>query len=214
MPAEAFDRIRSDPRLPPILGLCRVTNAMALGHSAIVAPLKYQSPRVRRDRTAALIYTGAMLAEGLVFAKALGRHFRYLPQYRDGFGKLLGDKQVHEFRTRYLKPLRDKVTFHFDVKVIANVIASMRFAEYVLASGRGKIAGQIYFDLADDVVTCLLVGPYETDAQFLGRLKEFMTGTANLYERFMRAAHHLVPAALAELGARRRFRRGPTRKWS
>jgi hypothetical protein len=202
--AEQLRAISTDPRLPPLLGLCRVTNALSLGYTALMAPLEYQSPRSRRDRFSAFMYTGAMLAEGMVFARALGKHFRHLQQYRDGFATLLGDKSLQEFRRRFLKPLRDKLTFHFDLDVVPAALARMEFSEFVIATGRGRIAGQIYFDLADEIVTAHLVGPQNDEARFLEVLDEFMSGTSALYRRFMQASHSLIAPAWGELGARRR----------
>lgn len=204
IPSAQFERLKSDKRMHALIGLGRITNALSLGYASIMAPVDYSSPRSMRERSGAFLYTGAMLAEGLHFAQALGQYFRDLPQYQNGFAKILGDPEVKRLRSRYLKPLRDKATFHFDLDVVPEALGRMQFKDYVLARGRGKTACQIYFPLADDVVHAFLVGPHKDDAEYLKKLEEFMMGSSELYGRFMRAAHPLIPAALLTMGALRR----------
>ena len=203
MPDGAFDAVRTDRRIHSLLSLARVTNALTLGRWALLAPLKWQSPRLRRERYAALLYTGALLHEGLRFAESLARHFKHLPQFTSGFAPIIADLSVRKLRKAYLKPLRNKVAFHFDAVVQESSLPRLRNSEFVFARGRGIATADIYFELADDVVTDYLLGSPSTDREFMRRFEEFAVGTSELYKRFMIAAHRLIPAALKELGWKR-----------
>lgn len=200
----SFDRLRTDRAFGILLNLARLTNALTIGRWALLAPLRWQSPRLRRERFAALLYTGALLHEGLRLAEALPAFYRHLPQYRAGFGEIQADSKVRHLRKRYLKRLRNKVAFHFDHDVPATVLPRLRNSEYHFATGRGGAIAAIYFDLADDVVTDFLLGKSSSDAEYVQKLDEFMTGTADLFKRFMIASHRLIPAALREQGWVRR----------
>jgi hypothetical protein len=203
MPEGKFDALRSDRRVQSLLSLARVTNALTLGRWALLAPLKWQSPRMRRERYAALLYTGALLHEGLRFAESLARHFKHLPQFSAGLAPIIADSSVQRLRKRYLKPLRNKIAFHFDAVVPLTSLPRLKNSGFVFACGRGNATADIYFELADDVVTDYLLGSSSTDEGFVRKFEEFAVGTSELYKRFMIASHRLIPAALKELGWRR-----------
>ena len=162
---------------------------------------------MRRERFAALLYTGALLHEGLRLAESLAGHFRRLPQFVTGFTPILADPTVQRLRKRYLKPLRNKVAFHFDAAVPEISLPRLKNSAYVFACGRGNATADIYFELADDVVTDFLLGSSATDEEYLRKFEEFAVGTSELYKRFMIASHRLIPAALKELGWKRARRR-------
>jgi hypothetical protein len=68
-----------------------------------------------------------------------------------------------------------------------------------LASARGFTAGTIYFDFVDDATLVYLTGA-KSDEEHLGLLEEYMLGTAELANRFLHAAHRLIPRVLRDLG--------------
>lgn len=203
---DQLEALKSDPRLPPLIALGRLTNALAIAHPLVMRDVRWQSPRMRRERMSGMLYVAALLHEGLGTAQALGAHFRDLPQYKTGFAALQGDREVLALRQRYLKPLRDKAVFHAEVPFAAGALAALPDGgEVVVASGRGQRAGAIYFDISDHLVLHHLIGEQLSDEAYMEELSSFLISTGRLYGRFMKAAHRLIPVALASLGVRRRF---------
>jgi hypothetical protein len=198
---ERWRELRVEPPFIELIRLARVANSLALAYAPLLAPLEDQSPAARRDRFAAMVYAGALLHEGLHTAQGLGKHFRDLPQYREGFARLLGDKSVNEFRSRVLDRLRDELVFHSDRESIARGLAEFAEAETLILSASEFQEGSIYFDIADEAVLGCLFGSATTEADYLRSISEFLEQTTDLFQRFMRAAHSLIPAALRKMGA-------------
>lgn len=205
--ADEFRALRSDPRIVPLLRIARVTNALSLGMLGMLHPIEDQSPAGHRRRWSALLYTGAVLHEGLQIAEGLAETLRSLPAYRYGFAAIQADREVQALRRDFLKRLRDQATFHVDAQVFRSVLDSdIERSEVVFASGRGQKAGAIYFDLADQLAMEYLIGQPYTSEPGWQSLEVLMTGISDLARRFNIAAHRLVPAALAQMGWRRRER--------
>ena len=203
LPKVAFGAASKDPRFHLIITLGRVVNALTLSRLPLLRPVKWQSPRVRRERQAAFVYAAAVLYEGLRVAVALATHYRRHPKWSTTFGPILADAELRKMRQRYLKPLRDKTAFHFDIDVTREALTAIENEELIVVSGRGAAPHDIYFDLSDDV---MLVRLFARDGHrpHLPDLERFMNQTSDLFTRFMHAAHRFMPAVLAEFGVRRR----------
>jgi hypothetical protein len=174
-----------------------------MAYPVLMIRVEYQSPRARRDRTAAFLYAGGVLVEGLKVSRSLGKHFRHLPQYRSGFGAIHADKAVQVLERRFLQRLRDKAAFHFEREVFVHALPELEYDPVRLASARGFRVGAIYFDFVDEATLVYLTGA-KSDDQHLQLLEEYMLGTAELANRFLRAAHSLIPRVLREIGGRKR----------
>ena len=201
---EQWKQLRSDERLIGIATLARATNALAMAYPLLMIPVRYQSPRARRDRMSAFLYAAAVLFEGLQVSRSLAKHFRDLPQFQTGFGLIHSDKKVQKLEGQFLKKLRDKAAFHFDRDVLAKGLKELDFQEARFASGRGWRTGSTYFDIVDDAVLVFLTGA-ASDAEHLELLDKYMTSTAELANRFLSASHRLIPQVLRMLGGQMRM---------
>ncbi len=200
---QEFVKVRGDPRLPPLMALARVANALSLSHQPLMLPVDRQTPRARKHRTSAIFYAGAILFEGLRGAETLKAHFGALPQYREAFVPILRDPAVQSLRSTFLKPLRDQITFHFDAKVPATVLPDLdATAPVVFLFATEENASGTYFELADDLAIRYLMGNADTDVEAHARLETFLVGTTDLFKRFTIATQRLIPAALYDLGVR------------
>lgn len=195
-----FGRLRSDPAFVEIVRLARVTNALAFAYPPLLITTEDQSPSARRDRFAAMAYAGALLHEGLHVAQGLGKHFRELPQYKAGFAKLLGDRKVSTFRKEVLNKLRDELVFHVDAKSVAAGLLNFPEEETLIASMSDSRHGNIYFDFADEVALGYLCGNAETAEEYTANISTFIEQVAEMLNRYMAAAHSLIPAALRKMG--------------
>ncbi|MEO8637155.1 MAG: hypothetical protein ABI587_17905 [Gemmatimonadales bacterium] len=90
-----------------------------------------------------------------------------------------------------------------DRAVFKAALKQMDFTEYRMASGSTFRAGDIYFDIADEAVLAFITGGFTGD-DHLHVLDTFMTATSRLANRFLRAAHRLLPKVFRDLGAGKR----------
>lgn len=196
----AWNAVRGDERLWDLLRLGRVVHSLTLAQPGLTAPVKYQTPRARRSRAAGLVHAGAVVFEGLQVSRALAKHFRGLPQFKQGFGAIHSDPATQELESRFLKPLRDKAAFHFDRMPFTASLMELDLPEYRFASSAGWSANGTYFDIVDDALFLFLTGA-KSNEQHLEELGLFMVGTATLVKKYLQAANRLMPPVLASLGA-------------
>jgi hypothetical protein len=198
--AERWAALRTEPAFVELLRLARVTNSLTLAYPPILASLEDQSPRARRERFAAILYAAALLHEGLHTAQGLGQHFRRMPQYREGFAAIFADPIVRAFRSSTLDRIRDELVFHFDRDSLAVGLTYFPEGEVLIATAPDFQQGEIYFDIADDALLGYLFGDAPTEEVYLQRVTYLIEQVTLLFNRFMRAAHSLIPAALREMG--------------
>jgi hypothetical protein len=198
--AERWRVLRTDPAFVELVRLARVTNQLTLAWPPLLAPLEDQSPRARRERFAAFFYAAALLHEALHVAQSLGQYFRGLPQYRAGFAAIFGDKEITALRSSLLDRIRDSLVFHFDRECLAAGLRHFPEGETLIATAPDFMQGEIHFDIADDALLAYLFGDAPTEAEYLARVRRLMEQGTHLFQRFMRAAHSLIPAALREMG--------------
>jgi hypothetical protein len=132
-----------------------------------------------------------------------------LKQFKEGFAAILKDANVLALRQKYLKALRNKVTFHFDADVPTVSLPRLKNSDFIFASGREVTPGGVYYELSDDVVVDFLLGPCKSDEEYLARFEELLVGTSELFKQFLQSAHRLIPVALAAMGWRRRYVKRP-----
>jgi hypothetical protein len=199
-PADRWSTLRTEPAFLELVRLARIVNSLALAYLPVQISLDDQSPAARRDRFSAMVYTGALLHEGLHVAQGLGKFFRDLGQYRAGFAQLFGDENVKTFRTNILDRLRDKSVFHVDRDALAVGLARCADGDRLLVSFSSDRQGHVHFDIADDALLLYLFGDGRAEADCFDDIEGFFSDIAVLHGRFMEAAHSLLPAALYQLG--------------
>jgi hypothetical protein len=71
--------VRASPHFVDLTRLARATNALAMAYPVLMIRVEYQSPRARRDRTAAFLYVGGVLIEGLKVSRSLANSEQSMP---------------------------------------------------------------------------------------------------------------------------------------
>jgi len=198
--AERWQTLRSDPAFIELVRLARATNQLTLAWPPLLATLDDQSPKARRERFAAFFYAVALMHEALHMAQSLGKYFRDLPQYKAGFGGIFADQEIGLLRTTIMDRIRNRLVFHFDRDSLAEGLSHFPQGETLIATAPDFQQGEIYFDLADDALLGYLFGDASTETEYVARVARVMEQGTHLFQRFMRAAHSLIPAALKQMG--------------
>lgn len=201
-----WSKIRGDSRFIELMRLARLTNQLSLAWSPLLNTLSDQSPRARRERFAAFFYAAALIKEGIPIAQGLARWYRELPQYAEGFGRILANAKYMGLYSQQLGKIRNEVVLHADREPIEEGLKHFPDADARVPSYPeiGPANGEIYFDAADDAVLGYLFGA-ETAAQYLEDLASFMGLFSELFRDFMVASNRL---RFADLGfGKREFER-------
>ena len=205
---EIFDQQIADERLHMLLTLGRIVNAMRFTQQAVEDIRDPDKPASTRQRINSLLFLGAILCEGMGLARhQLGKHFRHLPSFKNGFQELGRDQQVEALlrsNTGKLWKMRNEVVFHYDREAISYGVGS--FPEegregLAFVSGYRDRVGDIHYDLSDNVVIRYVIGAIKEDdeSSVRSKLKRLIDEVLSLSHRFGRAADELIMEGLKEL---------------
>jgi len=100
-PKGKFEALRSYERFWAILTLSRIVNALSFCHVSGTEGGCGDTPSVRRQRSNAFLFASSVLYEGLEVAETLGRHFRDLNSFRNGFAILMAERETDQVRRKF-----------------------------------------------------------------------------------------------------------------
>lgn len=166
MEREDFERFREDPEIAALLNPARVVNMLNFCHHALIEFPKGDSPASSRAMTNGLFLSAGLLYEGLHVAQTMGQYFRGRNSYREGFAKLMGDERMKSFRSSGLKRLRNEAAFHFNDAIAPAMLKKLNLPEYKFLTGEGPQSGNIYYNLANEVMHNHLIGDRATAGIF------------------------------------------------
>jgi hypothetical protein len=199
---EKFDLLKTDERFLGLLTLARVVNALRFCQKAAIDAKDVPGPAGARSRINSFLYASSVLYEGFLVVEKLGRNFKDLDSFRNGFGVLLRDRAVRSLRESVLNRMRNKFVFHFDPDVAKESFENFELREYKFASGIGKASGEMYFGLADEAVINYLLRPIqnEPDESLKRRYEEILQETTQIMGRFTESAERLMADVLDDMG--------------
>lgn len=115
---EEFENIKTDERFIGLLTLARVVNSLRFCQKAVLNAKGSSSPSSARTRINSFLFASSVLYEGFLLVEKLGKHYKDIDSFKDGFGYLLRDKSVRELRDLILKRGRNKFVFHYDINIV------------------------------------------------------------------------------------------------
>jgi hypothetical protein len=186
------------------MALARAANAITLARTPLMVPLRNASPATLREHFAGLLYVSAVLYEALRTAQNSEPLFSDLKEWEEGFGNLLADPDVAEFRDRKLKRFRNKGMFHFDAKFFGDGASRWPDEEILLATMTSNLIGDIYINASDDLLFTDILGPFDTDEALGDAFLGFGGQIVDVMDRFLQSAHLLIPPVFKAIGAEAR----------
>lgn len=195
---DQFDKIKKDKRFLQLLTLARVWNALRFCCYPALNSHNTDTPSARLIKINSFLFTCAVLYEGFLVVEQLRKHFHQLSSFKKGFASLSKDPEVKRLREDYLRPLRNKLVFHFDKDVPETNLDCFDLPEYNFATCIGPTMNELYFDLADEVAFNYLVPSKKKEAndELNKRHKRRFEEAGNVTNRFMKAAIALLEEAM------------------
>lgn len=197
---DRFSKLKSDESFWALLTLARIINSLHFCQIPATQAWRGNSPSSSRQLTNSFLFASSVLYEGLRVLDTLGKHFKHLESFQNGFGKLLKDPTTRKIRERILKRIRDKSAFHFDAEVAEKGLQNLDLPYYIFATGYGQRTQQIYFRLADDAFVLYLLSEESTDADLTMLWEKFVREITDLMGKFSNAAQVLFEDVLHRTG--------------
>ena len=199
-----FDVVKRDEHFLDLITLARIVNALRFCQKAGIDGKESTGYAGARSTINSFVFAASVLYEGFLLVARLGRNFRDLDSFKNGFGVLLRDNKVKTLRKRdgVVSRMRNKFAFHFDDEVAKESLENFELSEYKFASGIGEAAGEMVFVLADEVVINYLLQPTpnDTDDILRERYKQILDDTTEVMGKFHEAAERLMGDVLKDMG--------------
>lgn len=196
----SFDKLRTDERFIAILNLARISNALLFCQIPALEVGKKNTPSAGRQLINSFLYASAILYEGLNRADSLGKYFKDLDSFKNGFAIILKDEKIKRHRNAVLDTLRNQFVFHFDKDIIPETLKDFVLPEYIFAISNGLKRKDIYYNLADEIVLDYLLRDIKDDQEKAKRFKEIIKQTTELMVSFSKATDDLIQEVLIEMG--------------
>jgi len=199
---DKFDDLKSDDRFLALLTLARFVNALRFCQQAAIDAWNKGAPSGSRQRINSVWFSGSVLYEGFRVVENLGKYYRDLNSFKNGFAIFLKDKDIRALKETSLERMRNKFVFHFDQDVAREALNNFKLSTYTFAVSRGRASGEMYFNLADEAVVNYLLQPEaeECDHDLQVRFENLIEQITNTMGRFVRATEDLMAEALAGMG--------------
>ena len=196
---EEFDKLRSDKRFLSLLQLARIVNSLNFTFNAYHDHIENDSPAGLRQKFNSVFFMSAILLEGIKTANKLKIQFEDREVFQNGFGKFLESEATRNLIENVLKPLRDKFVFHFDDDVAPKVLKTFEIERYVFATSFGTRAGDVYFNLADEMGLNYIIGNLGSQEDEKQKLGEIFTSLIDTIKIYVESANQLIGDVLHEM---------------
>jgi hypothetical protein len=199
---EGFENIKTDERFIGLLTLARVVNSLRFCQKAVLNAKGSSSPSSARTRINSFLFASSVLYEGFLLVEKLGKHYKDIDSFKDGFGYLLRDKSVRELRDLILKRGRNKFVFHYDINIVKESLKRFELPNIIFASGYGTSTGEMYFSLVDEIAINYLLQPAENESNdsLNERFGNILKDPTNIIGEFAKSADLLMSDVLKDLG--------------
>ena len=193
-----LNALRGDRGFQRLVALMRLTNQIRFVNLAALQNDLTDAPPDRRQLNQSFFFTCALIFEGWALAQRLAQFYRDRKSFKDGFGRLLKDPEAVAFVSASLKPLRNSAMFHPDEDEIGRCLTELGNQTEVLVSGVKTWSGTTYYELADNLLFMTLVGPCQSQEEFMTKYRASMKAARGLLGQFVLAADNLIVDVLLE----------------
>lgn len=201
MTPEAFDQVRTDPRLHACLNLGRAINALRFSHHAYLASKDDDTPGGIRQRVQGFFLNCATLYEALNALDRLGQYLSDMDVWQEKIKPIQRSRRFRRFRYDVLPNMRDRFVFHFDDDVAPEALERLHLDEYVYAAAAGRSKGDVDFDLADTASLNFLLDRLPDDEMSeKEKLSSLIQDGAELTVEFGNAVESVLAHAALEMG--------------
>ena len=201
-----FDLLKNDEKFLNILKLSRITNAIYFCHISAIKTSKEKTPSNSRQIINSLIYANAILFEGVNCAKFLGKFYKDKTEYLNGFAKLFKSQKFRNLYNKYLKNIRNKISFHFDISILGKTIADFDSNENIFATGLGEKRCDTYYNLADEIAIHYLIRESNiSDKDLKERFSTLLSDLEVIISDFIVSSDNLIAICIKEFGFKFRY---------
>jgi hypothetical protein len=203
-----FRELRQDEGFQRVVALARCVNAvMFLNVTLLSVKKRDASPAAQRQQFNSVLFTAAVLHEGLTLLRVLGKYYGRSQAYEARVRPLL-ERVGRSGLAVDLKVVRNEAVFHFGrteyLKKWKGRLDVVNGPFVTFLSGDGRARGRNFYTLADLCAMQALVGNCSSLEEMVARARPRLGEIADVGGEFLDASEHLLLEVLGpDLRARK-----------
>jgi hypothetical protein len=200
-PLSVSRELSAEPSFHALLAFARAMNVVRFALEDLARDFDATVPANRRRLAGTLFLVGGLLNEIRISSNRLGQWYRDVPEYAE-LSAVWKSDPLSAPPLKGLIKIRNAALAHFDVEPFATLLShEIVHQEFRWAEGRGPAMGELYYELADDLVLNILVGPVNSPDEFRVRAEDMLQAFKAILLNLHKAGAHLISAVTRRLGA-------------
>lgn len=186
-----FDLLKRDEKFVSVVNLGRFFNALMSSLDDYLHYADDTTAHQSRQKFAAFFAALGYLHEGINLFKKLEEQFADEMIFIKTIGKILVDPDIKEF-SKTLANIRNNTSFHFSNKVTKKILHELKFNEYVFVSFDNGEAGDMHYELSDNVNINYYTSGLKTNEEEEKILRELLSKSSTLIEKTVQAVQNFI----------------------
>ncbi len=200
--ADNLDSLKSDGCFILGLQLSRLYNSLNASHRVYLGIPSDNNPANQRDRLEHILYHAAIISESITTLHKNMRQISSLPSWNSDKPNISFIKEQianeQSFARTILRLIRDKVVYHYDDKVIRDIINDYPLHDGVrLGQAKSKSGIDLCFPLIDEMILAFVLKEYKPEGTEVGAYESFLDELVNISNSLSQVLMELVTDILA-----------------
>ncbi len=195
--ADNIDSLKSDGSFILGLQLSRLYNALNASHRVYLSITNDKNPANQRDRLEHILYHAAIISTSITTLHKNMQQISSLPSWNsDNLNISFIKEQMEDeqsFARTILRLIRDKVVYHYDDKVIREIINDYPLYNGVrLGQAKSKSGIDLCFPLIDEMILAFVLKEYQPEETEIDSYESFLDELANISNCLFQVLMELV----------------------
>lgn len=192
IPANQIKKLKADAKFILVLRLSRFINQLSFCHQSTLEVSKTKTPTNLRQWHNSFLFSCGVLYEALKFYPKLGKEFLKYKSHKKGFAKLSKHPDFDFVKNKILNIMRNEFIYHVDEQpfIVALQQYGDRNVDFLLTKSSKQ--GEIYYNLADELVINYIIGHHNSDEIALQHFKEVTVKIMNIMTEFIKCSDALI----------------------
>lgn len=192
VPSGRFEALRRDERFRQVLVLGRMLNSLRFLQCTFLSAADLKPPGDFRQRLNAFFFIVAVMYEGLILLKRMGKHFQGSNNWQHKIVPILRDGAFDRLFSASMGPLRNQAVFHFFEDALKEPLDGCDSKDFTVVAGSGRGQKEVFYELSDRLTLGLFIGKSVSTEEQTRHVITLMNQTLDLLKEIVEASESLI----------------------